>query len=102
MSQRRRCRPLFTSLGLHYDVPMGNDARTLLTEALALADDDRAHLAAELLASLDEPTSDSQEDIDRLWASEIERRSNRVLSGDSRGEPWDEVRSRIERDLAAG
>jgi putative addiction module component (TIGR02574 family) len=76
---------------------MGNDARALLTKALALSDDDRAGLAAELLASLDEPTSDSQEDIERLWAIEIERRSNRVLSGDSRAEPWNEVRSRIER-----
>jgi len=92
---------MFASSGLHYAMPMGNDARTLLTEALELADDDRADLAAELLASLDEPTSDSQEEIDRLWAVEIERRSNRVLSGESRGEPWDEARRRIESDLAA-
>ena len=101
MSHRRGCQPMFTSSGLHYAMPMGNDARTLLTEALELADDDRADLAAELLASLDEPTSDSQEEIDRLWAVEIERRSNRVLSGESRGEPWDEARRRIESDLAA-
>ena len=73
----------------------------LLTEALELAADDRAELAAELLASLDEPTSDSQEEIDRLWAGEIERRSNRVLSGESCGEPWDKARRRIESDLAA-
>jgi len=81
---------------------MGNEARTLLTAALALADNDRADLAAELLASLDEPAADSQEDIDRLWAAEIERRANRVLGGDSQGEPWEQVRSRIERDLTAG
>ncbi len=93
---------MFTSTALHYDVPMGNDARTLLTEALELAVDDRAELAAELLASLDEPTSDSQEEVDRLWAAEIERRSNRVLTGESPGEPWDEARRRIESDLAAG
>ena len=100
MTYRRR-QPMFTSSALHYDVPMGNDARTLLTEALELTADDRAELAAELLASLDEPTSDSQEEIDRLWAAEIERRSNRVLSGESSGEPWDEARRRIESDLAA-
>lgn len=92
---------MFTSSGLHYAVQMGNDARTLLTEALELAADDRAELAAELLASLDEPTSDSQEEVDRLWAAEIERRSHRVLSGESLGEPWDEARQRIESDLAA-
>ena len=80
---------------------MGNDARTLRTEALELTADDRAELAAELLASLDDPASDSQEEVDRLWAAEIERRSNRILSGESSGEPWDEARRRIESDLAA-
>ena len=100
MTYRRR-QPMFTSSALHYEVPMGNDARTLLTEALELTADDRAELAAELLASFDDPASDSQEEVDRLWAAEIERRSNRVLSGESRGEPWDEVRRRIESDLAA-
>ncbi len=81
---------------------MGHEARTLLSEALLLPDSDRADLAAELLASLDQPASESQEDIDRLWVTEIERRAERVLAGESHGEPWDEVRSRIERDLAAG
>ena len=92
---------MFTSSALNYDVLMGNDARALRTEALELAADDRAELAAELLASLDDPASDSQEETDRLWAAEIERRSNRVLSGESSGEPWDEARRRIESDLAA-
>jgi len=101
MTCRGYRQPMFTSSGLHYAVQMGNDARTLLTEALELAVDDRAELAAELLASLDEPTSDSQEEVDRLWAAEIERRSNRVLTGESPGEPWDEARRRIESDLAA-
>ena len=81
---------------------MGHEARTLLAEALELSDHDRADLAAQLLASLDEPTSDSQEEIDRLWAIEIERRSARFRSGESVGVPWDEVRSQIERNLAAG
>lgn len=53
------------------------------------------------LVLLDGPTSDSQEEVDRLWAAEIGRRSNRVLSGESPGEPWDEARRRIESDLAA-
>ena len=101
MTSRRRRQPVFTSSALNYDVLMGIDARTLRTEALELAADDRAELAAELLASLDDPASDSQEEVDRLWAAEIERRSNRVLSGESSGEPWDEARRRIESDLAA-
>lgn len=81
---------------------LGHEARTLLSEALLLPDSDRADLAAELLASLDEPASESQEDIDRLWVTEVERRTKRVLAGESHGEPWDEVRNRIERDLSAG
>ena len=90
-----------TELADGYGEAMGKDARSLLAEALALEDGDRADLAAELLASLDDPTFDSQEDVDRLWATEIERRSNRDLSGGSRGESRHDVRSRIEADLAA-
>jgi hypothetical protein len=81
---------------------MGNEAGALLTDALALPDSDRADLAAELLAGLDEPTSDSRDGVGRLWATEIERRATRVLTGDSHGESWDEVRSRIERSLRIG
>jgi putative addiction module component (TIGR02574 family) len=73
----------------------------VLTEALGLGVDDRAHLAAELLASLDEAKSDSREEVDHRWAVEIERRSVRVLAGESPGLPWDEVRRRIENDLTA-
>ncbi len=80
---------------------MDEAVRTLLDVALTLDDGDRAHLASELLRSLDEPASDSQEEVDRLWAFEIERRSNRFLSGNSHAVPWDEARTRIERNLAA-
>jgi hypothetical protein len=79
---------------------MDKAARTLLDEALGLDVNERANLAAEPLRSLDEPASDSQEEIDRLWAIEIEHRSSRALSGKSHSEPWDDVRSRIESDLA--
>lgn len=102
MKRAKQLAALLVPAGLHYDEPMGNEARTLLAEALSLPNSDRADLAAQLLASLDQPASESQEDIDRLWATEIERRAERVLAGESRGEPWDEVRSRIERDLATG
>lgn len=84
-----------------YDAMMDEAARTLLYKALVLDDRDRAHLATELLRSLDEPDSDSQEEVDRLWAIEIERRSNQLRTGSSRGVPWDEVRSRIEHTLAS-
>jgi len=33
------------------------------------------------------------------WAEEIERRARRVISGESVGEPWEEVRERVVRRL---
>jgi hypothetical protein len=55
-------------------------------------------MAAELLASLDEPV-ESSADVEAAWAAEIERRARRVLSGESAGEPWADVRDRIARRL---
>jgi putative addiction module component (TIGR02574 family) len=75
---------------------MGEVAKRLLKEALALPDAERAELAAELMASFDGP---QDPDVEVAWAAEIERRAAKVLSGESQGVPWDEVRERIEREL---
>ena len=77
---------------------MSNRAQELLREALTLPPDERADVAAELLASLDEPTENLAE-VEAAWAAEIERRARRVLSGESAGEPWQDVRNRIARRL---
>jgi putative addiction module component (TIGR02574 family) len=69
-------------------------AEDLLHEALALSDGDRADLAAELLASLDDP-ADEPAEVEAAWAAEIARRAGRVLSGESAGEAWSDVRQRI-------
>lgn len=37
--------------------------------------------------------------IQGKWAEEIERRACRVLTGESTGEPWEDVRDRIESRL---
>ncbi|MFO7565741.1 MAG: addiction module protein [Enhygromyxa sp.] len=69
---------------------------SLLSIALQLPVDERAELAAELLASLDgEPSPD----VDAAWAKEIERRARRVLDQGSRGRTWDEVREDLRRTL---
>ena len=61
---------------------MSNAARHLLEEALRLPLQERAELAAELLASVDgEPDAD----VDAAWAAEIERRARRVIAGESEG-----------------
>jgi putative addiction module component (TIGR02574 family) len=72
----------------------------LLQEALRLPRRERADVAAELLASLDdEPTEDPQE-LEKAWAAEIERRARRVLAGESAGTLWKEVQLRVRASLA--
>ena len=72
----------------------------LLQEALRLPHTERADVAAELLASLDEEPADNLEAVERAWAAEIERRARRVLAGESAGVPWEQARERIEGRLA--
>jgi putative addiction module component (TIGR02574 family) len=77
---------------------MSNRAQDLLRQVLTLSPDERAGVAAELLASLDEPMEDPTE-VEKAWAVEIERRARRVISGESAGEPWEDARRRITRRL---
>jgi putative addiction module component (TIGR02574 family) len=72
----------------------------LLKEALKLPVKDRADVAAELLASLDDQPLEDPEEVAKAWAAEIERRGRRVLAGESAGVPWEEVRCRLEERLA--
>ena len=58
-----------------------------------------ADVAAELLASLDDEATEDPAAVRAAWAAEIERRAQRVLSGESAGEPWEDVRNRIVQDL---
>ena len=76
---------------------MSKVAKNLLHQALTLPADERAELAAELIASLDGP---ADTDVESAWAAEVERRAARVLSGDSEGIPWEEIRLRIERETS--
>lgn len=59
---------------------MTDRAEALLREALTLPPEERADVAAELLASLDE-TDPELIDIEAAWAAEIEKRARRVLAG---------------------
>jgi len=72
----------------------------LLQEALKLPRHDRADVAAELLASLDDELTEAPQELERAWAAEIERRARRVLAGESSGTPWEEVKRRVEQRLA--
>ena len=72
---------------------MTDAASRVLRQALELEPDERAALAAELLASLDA----SDDDVQRAWAAEIERRSRDAA--EERGEDWrvvlDDIRASV-------
>lgn len=71
---------------------MTNAARTLLDQALKLSVEERAALAHDLLASLDD---EPKEDVDAAWAAEAERRAKKLLSGEGPGHAWDDVCVRL-------
>jgi hypothetical protein len=74
---------------------VSNEAERLVESALQLQANDRAKLAAELLASLDE----REEGVAEAWASEIQRRAADALSDPGDEEDWrlafDDVRSDV-------
>lgn len=82
------------ALGHRYDHDVSEQTQALLSTALRLTVDERAELAAELLASLDgEPDAD----VEAAWAAEIERRARRVMQEGSRGRTWEQVRDGLRR-----
>ena len=66
----------------------------LLNQALGLSRSDRATLARDLIASLDEPL-DPEEDVEAAWLAEIERRMVDLESGKAKTIPWPEARQQI-------
>jgi len=79
---------------------MTSDAQTILRDALLLGQDERAGIAAELLASLDSEVGEDEAAIAQAWAEELDRRATRVLDGDEATEAWDVVRDRVLNDLS--
>ena len=78
---------------------MSPRAQELLREAMALPVKERADLAAELLASLDDAAGEDPAEVEAAWAAEIERRARRVMTGETAGIPWEDVRRRAEAEL---
>ena len=66
---------------------------------MALPVKERADLAAELLASLDDAAPEDPAEVEAAWAAEIERRARRVISGETTGVSWEDVRRRAEAEL---
>lgn len=59
-------------------------------QALQLPSEDRARLAVDLLASLEE-SMESAEEIEKLWIAEAERRFQELRGGGGQGIPAREV-----------
>jgi putative addiction module component (TIGR02574 family) len=78
-----------------YDAAVTTDARKLLEDALTLAPNDRAQLAAELLASLDE----AEDEVEAAWAAEIQRRATEARENPEDDEDWRVALDEIQREV---
>ena len=67
----------------------------LLAEALRLPRRERARVAEELLASLEEPA----DEVAAAWAAELERRSREVAEGRVQTVAWETARTDILKEL---
>lgn len=75
---------------------MTEQTQNLLRQARKLPLAERAEVAVELIASLD---GDPEPDAETAWATEVERRARRALTGESSGTDWETVRGRVARRL---
>ena len=67
----------------------------LLAELRRLPREERARVAEELLAGLEEP----EEVVEEAWAEELDRRSQDIAEGRVKTIPWETVRAEILKDL---
>ena len=70
-------------------------ADEILGTALNQSDTDRARIAEALIASLVVPEDN---EIDRAWLVEIDKRLRQMDSGSIKCVPWEEVRDRLYRN----
>ena len=75
---------------------MTKAAKAVLADALRLREEERAELAAEVLASLDGP---ADPDAEAAWEAEIRRRIDAIEAGAMEFEPWDAVKQRVEKEI---
>ena len=75
---------------------MTKAAEKILAEALTLETQERANVAAKLIASLD---GEPEEDVEAAWAAEVARRIDEIEAGQVESVPWEDVERRIEREI---
>jgi putative addiction module component (TIGR02574 family) len=74
---------------------MTRDAARLLEDALRLGPNERAELAEELLASLDEV----EDGVEEAWAAEISKRAADARLGATDEEDWRSALADVRRDV---
>jgi putative addiction module component (TIGR02574 family) len=75
---------------------MGSSTDSLLEAALKLPEKERARVAKELTASLDEQW---EEGVEEAWAAEVEGRRLAVAQGRERLVPWEQVKNEVRTAL---
>jgi putative addiction module component (TIGR02574 family) len=78
---------------------MAKTTDDLRDEVLALPAHDRARIASDLLASLDDEHADVAE-VDRWWSAETERRAALLESGEAELVTWEHVLERLDERRA--
>lgn len=76
---------------------MTKDATRILEDALGLEADDRATVAAKLLASLDAV----EDEVEEAWATEIARRAAEARANPRDEQDWRTVLDEIQREVLA-
>lgn len=71
---------------------MTRNAKTVLQEALTLAEQDRAEIAGALLESLEPP---SEVDVESAWRQEVAARVAALDAGEVETTSWESVRDRF-------
>ena len=75
---------------------MSAKSAALRTEVLSLPTEERAVLAVELLASLDDDISqDDPAEVDLAWGAEMVRRSREIASREVKTLSWSEVLEQV-------
>ena len=69
-----------------------DQAQVILEQALKLSSAERAHVAKQLIVSLDEG---SDVDVEQAWQEEVQRRLGQIERGEVKTIPWEEVQKRL-------
>lgn len=82
---------------------MNAKADAMRSEVLALPEVERAGLIFDLLDSLDDrPTESDQAELDSVWADETARRANQIDLGELATDSWDDVMDKVVESRRVG